>query len=145
MRVDKFSVQKSRESHDIIQRLTSQLQPMQEQMNTMNDSGEFHEVESNYSGNLSHVPSQPAGIPSPRSMQSCDKRLPPDTWNPSGSRSLLSCDKSLQTEIRVRRSSHCKHLIKEYIPFMAQNAASEAPALISTTPMPISPHVGRRP
>ena len=33
---------------------------------------------------FSHVPSQPARIPSPRSVLSCDKRLPPDTWNLSG-------------------------------------------------------------
>ena len=57
LRVDEFSVQKSRESHEIIQRLTSQLQEMQEQMNSMNDPGEFQEEESNHSGRLSHVPS----------------------------------------------------------------------------------------
>ena len=33
----------------------------------------------------SHVSSQPARIPSPRSMLSCDKRLPLDTWNRCGS------------------------------------------------------------
>ena len=38
----------------------------------------------NYGGKLSHVPSQPSGIPSPRSMLNCDRRLPLDTWNPSG-------------------------------------------------------------
>ena len=64
--------------------LTSQMQELQEQMKSMNDSGEFQEVESNYSGRLSYVPSQPAGIPSSRSMLSCDERLPLDTWNTSG-------------------------------------------------------------
>ena len=57
---------------------------MQEQMNSMNDSGEFQEVESNYSGRLSYVSSQPEMIPSSRSMLSHDKRLPLDTWNTSG-------------------------------------------------------------
>ena len=85
LRVDEFSVQKLRESHVTIQKLTSQLQEMQERVNYLNDSGEFREVESNYSGKFSHVPSQSAGIPSPRSMLSCDKRLPFDTWNLSGS------------------------------------------------------------
>ena len=33
LRIDEFSVQKSRESHETIQRLTSQLRSMQEQMN----------------------------------------------------------------------------------------------------------------
>ena len=45
-------------------KLTSQLQEMQDQMNSMIDSGEFQEVESNYSGRLSYVSSQPAMIPS---------------------------------------------------------------------------------
>ena len=44
----------------------------------------FQEVESNYSGRLSYVSSQPAMIPSSRSMVSRDKRLPLDTWNTSG-------------------------------------------------------------
>ena len=56
---------------------------MQEQMNSMNDSREFQEVESNYSARLSHVSSQPAMIPSSRSMLSGDKRLPLGTWNTS--------------------------------------------------------------
>ena len=57
---------------------------MQEQMNSMNDSGEFQEVESNNSVRLSYVSSQPAMIPSSRSMLSRDKRLPFVTWNTSG-------------------------------------------------------------
>ena len=46
LRVDEFSVQKLRESHGTMQKLTSQLQEMQERRNYLNDSGEFHEVES---------------------------------------------------------------------------------------------------
>ena len=57
---------------------------MQEHMNSMDDSGESREVESNCSGRLSYVSSQPAMIPSSRSMLSRDKRLPLDTWNTSG-------------------------------------------------------------
>ena len=67
-----------------MQRLTSQMQELQVQMNSMNDSGEFQEVESNHSGSLFFVSSQPAVIPSSRSMLSRDKRLPLDTWNSSG-------------------------------------------------------------
>ena len=44
LRVDEFSTHKLRETHDTIQRLTSHLQAMQEQMNAMNDSREFQEV-----------------------------------------------------------------------------------------------------
>ena len=75
LRVDEVSVQKLRENHETIQRLTSQLQEMQDQMNSMNDWGELQEVESKKSGRLSPVSSQPAMIPSPRSMLSRDKRL----------------------------------------------------------------------
>ena len=46
LRVDEFSVQKLRESHDAMQRLTSQIQ---ERMNCLSDSGEFQEVDSNKS------------------------------------------------------------------------------------------------
>ena len=83
-RVDEVSVQKLRENLETIQKLTCQLQKMQEQLNFVNDSGEFPEVESNQSGRLSYVPSQPAAIPSSRSMLSRDKRLPLDTQNTSG-------------------------------------------------------------
>ena len=63
-RIDEVSVQKLRENHETIQQLTSQLQEMQEQMNSKSDSGDFQDVESNHSGRLSHVTSQPVMIPS---------------------------------------------------------------------------------
>ena len=72
LRVDEFSVQKLRESHDTTQEVTSQIQELQERVNCMNDSGEFQEKESNYSGKCSLFPSQPAVVLSPRSMLSCD-------------------------------------------------------------------------
>ena len=75
-RHEESSVQQLRENHETIQRLSSQLQKMQEQMNSMNDSGRFQEVESNHSGKLSHISSQPAMIPS-------GKRLPLDTCKQS--------------------------------------------------------------
>ena len=53
-------------------------------MNYMTGSGEFQEVESNYSVRLSYVSSQLAMIPKSRSMLSRDKRLSLDTWNTSG-------------------------------------------------------------
>ena len=81
IRVEEFTVQTLRECHDTIQRLTSQVPELQESVNCMNDSGEYQDMESNCSGQLSHVPSQRAVIPSPRSMLSRDTRLPRDTWN----------------------------------------------------------------
>ena len=47
----------------------------------MSDSGEFQDIESNCSGQFSHVPSQPAVVPSPRSMLSRDRSMPFDTWD----------------------------------------------------------------
>ena len=46
----------------------------------MNDSGEFQHIASTYSGKCSHVPSQPAAVPSPRSLLSRDRSMPFDTW-----------------------------------------------------------------
>ena len=83
-RIDEVSVQKLRGKHETIQQLTSQLQKMQERMNSMNSFGEFQDIESNYSGRLSHVSSQFVMIPSSRALLSRDKRLPLDTWNQSG-------------------------------------------------------------
>ena len=57
---------------------------MQGQMNSMNSSGDFQVLESNYCGRLSHVSSQPEMIQSSRSLLSHDKRLPLDTWKQSG-------------------------------------------------------------
>ena len=74
-------------SDDILERLyklRTQLQEMQERMNSVNDSGEFQEVESSYSGRLSYVSSQPAMFPNSRSMLSRDKRWPLDTCNTPG-------------------------------------------------------------
>ena len=66
LRVDEVSVQKLRENHETIQQLTSQLQQMQEQTKSMNDSCDFQDVESISSGRLSDVSSQSAVIPSSR-------------------------------------------------------------------------------
>ena len=85
------------------------MQDLQGQMNSKNDSGRFREVEPNHSVRLSCVPSQPATLPSPRSMLSRDKRLPLDTWNlsePQGNFLVISFFTSL---------SRTKIIIKEFI------------------------------
>ena len=84
MRVDEFSMQKFRESHATIQELTSQIQELQERVNCMNDSREFQDVDLICSRKLSHVPSQPAVVPRPRSVLSRSQSLQYDTWNLSG-------------------------------------------------------------
>ena len=79
-----ISLQRLRESHATILELTSQVQELQERQNFLNGSREFHDTESISSGKLSHVPSQPAVVPSPRSVLSRDQSLQLDTWNLSG-------------------------------------------------------------
>ena len=81
LRVDEFSAQKLRESHDTIQKLTSQIQELEERVNCNTDSGEFQHIQSNYSGKFSRVHTQPAVVPSLRSMLSRDRSMPNDTWN----------------------------------------------------------------
>ena len=81
MRIDEFSRQDLRESQATMQDLMSQIQELQEEVNLMIDSREFQDVESVCSGKLSHVPSQPAIVPSPRSVPSRDQSLRLDTWN----------------------------------------------------------------
>ena len=94
-------------------------------MNSMNDSGEFQEVEWNHSGKISHVSSQLARIPSPRAMPSCDRRLPLDTWHRSGSQENVFANprSTLESSQTPHRGIH--H-------FATSSAAGEAPAFIST-------------
>ena len=47
----------------------------------MNDSRGFQDIESICSGKLTHIPSQPAVVPSLCVMLSRDQSMPPDTGN----------------------------------------------------------------
>ena len=107
LQVDEVSVQKITEKHETIQQPTFQLQQILEQMNSMSDSGECQEVESNYSGRLSHVSSQLVMIPSSRSLLSLDKRLPLDAWNQSGLRKTF-------LDSNFLRLIHPKIILKEF-------------------------------
>ena len=73
----------------------------------------------------SHVPSQPARIPSPRAMPSCDRRLPLDTWHRSGSQENVSANprSTLESSQTPYRGIH---------QFATSSAADGAPAFIST-------------
>ena len=84
MRIDEFSRQELRECQATSHELTSQIQELQDRVNSMNDSREFQDVESVCSGKLSHVPSLPAVVPIPPGMLSRDQSLQPDTWNMLG-------------------------------------------------------------
>ena len=74
MRIYEFSRTELRESQATFQELISQIQELQERMNQMNDSREFHDVESICSGKLSYVPTQPVVVPSQCGMLSRDKK-----------------------------------------------------------------------
>ena len=81
MRIDEFSRHELRESQATFHELTSLIQELQDRVNLMNNSREFQDGESSIcSGKLSHVPSQPASVPSPCGMLSRDQSLRPDTW-----------------------------------------------------------------
>ena len=72
-----------RESHETIQRLTSQMHEMQEQMN----SGNFKKWNRITVGDC-----LPAAVPSSCSMLSRDKRLPIGSWNTSGLQENVFCN-----------------------------------------------------
>ena len=97
LRVDEFSVQKLRESHDTIQRLTSQIQAVQERMNPVNDSREYQEVESNHSGCLTFRVNQQRFQVLDTKCYSRDKRLPLDTWKPSGPQEIFFCQSTFKS------------------------------------------------
>ena len=107
MRVDEFSRNElGEEIRATIQEFTSQVQKLQERMDYINDSQEFQDIESIRSGKLSHVPRQPAVVPSPRAMSSRDQSLRPDTWNLSGTQGNVfgnPCEviDSLQTPYQI--------------------------------------------
>ena len=81
MRIDDFSRNELRESPATVQELSSQIQELQDRLNLLNDPGEFQDAGLICSEKLSHVPSQPAIVPSPCGMLSRDQSLRPDTWN----------------------------------------------------------------
>ena len=76
MRVDEFSVQNLRESHDTIHFPDRRVA---REVNCMSYSGEFQDIELLWKS--SRVPSQPAVVPTLRSIWSRDRRMPLDTWN----------------------------------------------------------------
>ena len=62
LRVDEFSGQKLRESHETIQRRTSQVQELRVDEFCLNDFGEFHETESNFCGKFHSFPVNQQGF-----------------------------------------------------------------------------------
>ena len=61
-----------------------QVQELQDQVNSLNDARHFFDPETASSSGLSHVPSQPMGIPSPRGLVSRGSLLQPAARNTLG-------------------------------------------------------------
>ena len=65
-------------------RRTIQIQELQDTVNSLNDSRDFHDLQTASSSALSHVPGHLVIVPSPRGMLSRDSCLQPDTRNSFG-------------------------------------------------------------
>ena len=122
VQVHECSIQKLRKNHETIQQLTFQLKQIQEQMNSINSPGEFQDIESNCSGRLSHVSSQPEMIPSSRALLSRDKRLSLDTWNLSRVQgnvfgNQFSTFDSHRDFLQRISSETCTEIEKQYLPY----------------------------
>ena len=68
-----------------VRQLLTQIQDLQNKVNSLSDAIEFHDSETGSSSGATHVSSQPLIIPSPRTMRSRDSGLPLDTRNSLGS------------------------------------------------------------
>ena len=106
LRVDEFSLQEFRESHDSIQKLTSQIQELQERVNCMNDSGEFQDIESDYSENF---PTFPVNQHSFQVLDLCYAAT-----NACHLIHGIRLDRETFLAIHVLCSIHHRHLIKEF-------------------------------
>ena len=82
LRSEELSAQKE-QSKSTVHQLMVQIQELQDNVNSLNDAKEFCHPET--ASGLSHVPSQPMSIPSPRGMIHCDSCLQLDTRNSLGS------------------------------------------------------------
>ena len=72
------------ENPSAVNQLMVQIQELQDKVNSLNDAKEFCDLETARSSGLSHVPSQPTSVPSPRRMMCRDSCLLPDTRNSLG-------------------------------------------------------------
>ena len=69
-----------------VSQLLTQIQDLQNKVNSLSDAREFYDHLTASSSRASHVPSQPLIIPSPRELRSRDSGLPLDTRNVMGTR-----------------------------------------------------------
>ena len=74
LRIDELSTQQERNPRTVSQLLT-QIQDLQNNVNSVADAREFYDPETASSSGATHVPSQPCTIPSPRTMPCRDSGL----------------------------------------------------------------------
>ena len=80
LRCDELSTQKE-ENNSTVNQLLTQLQDLQDSVNSLNGAKEVCDPKTASSSGVSHVPRQPMSIPSPRGVTSRDSCLPLDTRN----------------------------------------------------------------
>ena len=79
LRIDEFSTQKGRKQSTV-----NQLLVYIQERNSLNDAKEFYDPETANGSGLSHVPSRPMSIPSPRGLIGRYSCLQPATRNSLG-------------------------------------------------------------
>ena len=84
MRIDELSVHQEGNPSTVNQ-LLAQILELQDKVNSLDDAKEFNGHETASSSGMSHVPSQPLSIPSPKGLICRDSCLPHDTRNSMGS------------------------------------------------------------
>ena len=75
MRTDELYAQK-KEEPSTVNELLSRIQDLEDKVNALNEEKEFYDPETASTSGMSHVPSQPSRIPSPRGMLRRDSGLP---------------------------------------------------------------------
>ena len=82
MESDNWELKK--ENPSAVNQLLSQIQELQDKVNSLNEEKEFCALETAISSGMFHVLNQPSSIPSPRGMIGRDSCLQPDTRNSLG-------------------------------------------------------------
>ena len=83
LRIDELSMQQER-NPTIMSQIFTQIQDLQNKVNSFSDARDFFDPETASSSGVSHVPSQALIIQSPRGILSRDSGVPLDTRNTMG-------------------------------------------------------------
>ena len=83
MRTDELYAQK-KEEPSTVNKLLSRIQDLEDKVNALNEEKEFYDPETASTSGMSHVPSEPSRIPSPRGMLRRDSGLRHFSRNSTG-------------------------------------------------------------